>query len=191
MNHRPVNRAACRAGARGQQGAILVISLLLLLVLTILALTAMNMSFNEERMAGNARNVNTAFQSAEAGLRDAEQWLTNQTTRPVPCVGAPCDVYDRAGMPGIAADAPDLRDMTNTWWDDNGRVYGTDTGSPAIAGVARPADTVIENYAFVPDSLTVGAGPPTGRDFFRITSRGTGGVEAAQSVVESTFTRRF
>ncbi len=180
------------AGAvRREQGAILVISLLLLLILTLLALTAMNMSFNEERMAGNARNVNIAFQSAEAGLRDAEQWLTQQTARPDACVGSPCDVYDRAGMPGLAADAPDLRDLVDTWWTTNGREYGTDTGSPAITGVARPADTIIENYAFVPDSLTVGAGPPTGRDFFRITSRGSGGVEAAQAVVESTFTRRF
>jgi type IV pilus assembly protein PilX len=178
-------------GAAGQRGAILVISLLLLLVLTMLAITMMNMSFNQERMAGNARNINTAFQAAEAGLRDDEQWLASRTTRPDACVGAPCDVYDRAGMPGIAAAAPDLRDMTDAWWSVNGREYGALTGSPAIEGVARPPDTVIENYAFVPDSLTVGAGPPTGRDFFKITSRGTGGVEAAQAVVESTFTRRF
>ncbi len=175
----------------GQRGAILVIALLMLLVLTLLALAAMNMSFSQERMAGNARNVNTAFQAAEAGLRDGEQWLTDRVARPDPCVAAPCEVYDRAGLPDLAVEAPDLRFLDDTWWEDNGRSYGVDTVAPAIDGVARAPDTVIENYAFVPDSLTVGAGPPTGRDFYKITSRGTGGVEAAQAVVESTFTRRY
>ena len=178
-------------GPAGQKGAILVIALLMLLVLTLLALAAMNMSFNQERMAGNARNVNTAFQAAEAGLRDGEQWLTNLTARPNPCVGAPCEVYDRAGLPDLTVEAPDLRFLEDTWWDTNGRTYGTETDSPAIDGVARAPDTVIENYAFVPDSLTVGAGPPTGRDFYKITSQGTGGVDAARAVVESTFTRRY
>lgn len=160
-------------------------------MLTILALTAMNMAFNQERMAGNARNVNAAFQAAEAGLRDGEQWLINRTGRPDPCVGAPCQVYDRAGLPGLNVEAPDLRFLADAWWDANGRVFGEGTDSLPIEGVARAPDTVIENYAFVPDSLTVGAGPPTGRDFYKITSRGTGGVPAAQTVVESTFTRRF
>jgi type IV pilus assembly protein PilX len=172
-------------------GAILVVALLLLLVLTLLALAAMNMSFNQERMAGNARNVNTAFQAAEAGLRDGEQWLINRTARPDPCVGAPCAVYDRAGLPDLTVEAPDLRFLEDTWWTTNGRIFGEESGTPAIPGVARAPDSVIENYAFVPDSLTVGAGPPTGRDFYKITARGTGGVAAAQAVVESTFTRRY
>lgn len=179
------------SGASAQRGAILVFSLLMLLVLTLLALAAMNMSFSEERMAGNARNVNAAFQAGEAGLRDGEQWLADQTARPDPCAGSPCLVYERAGMPGIAAEAPDLRDMPDAWWTANGTTYGSQTAAEPIAGLAREPETVIENYAYVPDSLTVGAGPPTGRDFFKITSRGTGGVEAAQAVVESTFTRRF
>ncbi len=177
--------------AASQRGAILAIALLLLIVLTILALTAMNMAFNQERMAGNARNVNAAFQAAESGLRDSEQWLTNRIARPDPCVGAPCAVYDRGGLPDLDVEAPDLRFLDDTWWDANGRTFGDGTDSLAIPGVARAPDTVIEAYAFVPDSLTVGAGPPTGRDFYKITSRGTGGVEAAQTVVESTFTRRF
>lgn len=178
-------------GRSAERGAILVIALLLLVVLTLLALTAMNMAFNQERMAGNARNVNTAFQAAESGLRDGEQWLTNRTTRPDPCVGSPCPVYDRSGLPDLTVEAPDLRFLADTWWDDNGRVFGDGTDSTAIPGVARAPDSVIENYAFVPDSLTVGAGPPTGRDFYKITARGTGGVAAAQAVVESTFTRRY
>ena len=35
-------------------------------------ITAMQVTRMEERMAGNSRDVNLAFQGAEAGLRDSE-----------------------------------------------------------------------------------------------------------------------
>lgn len=179
---------------RRQRGAILIVALLLLLVLTVLGLAALGLSFTEERMAGNARNVNMAFQSAESGLRDAESWLDSLADRPDPCVDAPCQVYERAGMPGIDVASPDLRDMPDSWWDPaggNGVEFGEDTGAEPLPGVALQPVYVIEAYTFVPDSLTVGQGPPAGRDFFKVTARGTGGVEAAQAVLESTYTRRF
>ncbi|HPF28453.1 MAG TPA: PilX N-terminal domain-containing pilus assembly protein, partial [Steroidobacteraceae bacterium] len=58
--------------SRAQRGAILVTSLLLLLVLTIIGLTAMRMTSLQERMAGSTRDLNLAFQGAEAALRDGE-----------------------------------------------------------------------------------------------------------------------
>ena len=44
----------------------------MLLIMTVLGVTAMQMSRMEERMAGNSRDINLAFQGAEAGLRDSE-----------------------------------------------------------------------------------------------------------------------
>jgi type IV pilus assembly protein PilX len=58
---------------RGQRGAILIIALMFLVVLTMLALTTMSGITLEERMAGQCRDLNVAFQAAEAGLRDAER----------------------------------------------------------------------------------------------------------------------
>ena len=55
-----------------QQGAALVVALIMLLVMTVLGIAAMQVTRIEERMAGNSRDVNLAFQGAEAGLRDAE-----------------------------------------------------------------------------------------------------------------------
>lgn len=66
---------------RKQRGAILIISLMFLVVLTMLALTTMGGITLEERMAGQYRDLNVAFQAAEAGIRDAERdiWGTGFT----------------------------------------------------------------------------------------------------------------
>jgi len=55
-----------------QGGAALMFSLIFLLLLTIIGLTAMQSSTLQERMAGNTRDTNLAFQAAELGLRAGE-----------------------------------------------------------------------------------------------------------------------
>ena len=54
-----------------QQGAALVIGLLLLLVLTLLAVSGMNSASLEFIMAGNEQYRSNAFQAAEAGIEQA------------------------------------------------------------------------------------------------------------------------
>lgn len=60
-------------GTRGvQSGFALIVGLIVLALLTIIMLTALKMGVLEERMAGNLRNQNIAFQAAESALREAE-----------------------------------------------------------------------------------------------------------------------
>jgi len=54
-----------------QQGAVLVISLLLLFVITTLAVSGMNTATTELAMARNDQNYEYAFQAAETGLEAA------------------------------------------------------------------------------------------------------------------------
>lgn len=63
-----------------QNGAVLVVGLMMLLVLTLLGLSSSNVSMMQERMAGNVSEYNAAFQSAENTLREIEQRLQNYTT---------------------------------------------------------------------------------------------------------------
>ncbi len=51
---------------RNQQGAVLIVSLIMLLVLTLLGVAGMNSSVMQERMAANNQNGNRAFQAAES-----------------------------------------------------------------------------------------------------------------------------
>lgn len=52
-----------------QQGAVLIVSLIILLVLTLVGIAGMNTSVLQERMAVNAQNSNRAFQAAESSVR--------------------------------------------------------------------------------------------------------------------------
>ena len=176
-----------RANARlRQRGAALVIALLMLLVMTVLGVAAMQVTRMEERMAGNSRDVNLAFQGAEAGLRDSEAVVEAWTLRPLPCSGAPCTtvVWRRDLLPS------NLRDQLYSWWTTNAREYGV-TGTREVTEVTRDPRVVVESLGFVPDSLTVGHGPPEGRDFYKITANSSGASDTATAVLESTYTKRF
>jgi type IV pilus assembly protein PilX len=54
-----------------QEGAALVVGLVLLVVVTVLAVSGMNTATTELAMARNDQNYEHAFQAAEAGLDDA------------------------------------------------------------------------------------------------------------------------
>jgi len=169
---------------RRQRGAALVVALIMLLVMTVLGITAMQMTRMEERMAGNSRDLNLAFQGAEAGLRDSEARLAALTSRPAACSTAPCTVWRIGSWPS------DLRDELRAWWLANGTEYGVDAVAE-VTEVTRDPRVITESLGFVPDSLTIGHGPPEGRDFYKITANSSGASDTATAVLESTYTRRF
>lgn len=178
-------KSITRANAKStQRGAALVVALLMLLVLTVLGIASMQVTRMEERMAGNSRDVNLAFQGAEAGLRDSETRIAAMTTRPLPCSSAPCSIWRQNIL------AADMRDQLLAWWTTNGVEYGV-AGTAEITEVTRDPIVVTESLGFVPDSLSVGHGPPEGRDFYKITANSTGASTTATAVLESTYTRRF
>ena len=62
--------------AASQSGVVLVISLIMLLLLTLIGVTGMQTTSLEEKMSGNLRDKNLAFQAAESALRAAENSLS-------------------------------------------------------------------------------------------------------------------
>jgi type IV pilus assembly protein PilX len=167
----------------GQRGAILVTSMLLLLVLTIIGVTVMQMSRMQERMAGNTRDVNLAFQAAEGALRGTESYIRKQKMRPIGCSTGPCDVWLLGSLTGTVANRDEA------WWGSNGKTFGMAT----IDGVDEAPETVVEELGFVrtDGGVVVGQDPPDGRDFYQVTSRSTGGSGLADVVLQSTYTRKF
>jgi type IV pilus assembly protein PilX len=166
-----------------QRGAILITSMLLLLVLTIIGVTVMQMSRMQERMAGNSRDVNLAFQAAEGVMRSAELSIAGETARPIACSDSPCEVWleDASDLP--IANAP------ADWWTENGETFDQGT----IAGVREAPTAVIEELGFVrtDGGVVMGQDPPDGRDFYQVTARSTGGSGQAEVVLQSTYTRKF
>lgn len=62
-----------------QEGAVLVVALLLLLVVTIIGVTVARLQTTQERIARNDQNHELAVEGAEAALRMAESGLLNGT----------------------------------------------------------------------------------------------------------------
>jgi type IV pilus assembly protein PilX len=166
-----------------QRGAVLVVALLMLLIMTVLGVTAMQMSRMEERMAGNSRDINLAFQGAEAGLRDSEDKLRVLVVRPTTCAAAPCAVFRQALLP------TDMRGPDDAWWKANGTEYGV-AGTQEVSDTTRDPLEIVEDLGFVADSLTIGHGPPEGRNFYRVTANSTGASDTAQALLESTYSKR-
>lgn len=78
-----------------ESGSALVVSLILLVVLTMLAVQGMRSNVMQERMAGNMRERSTAFQAAEAALREGERQLSTGG------VSAGAQLLDPAGWNGV------------------------------------------------------------------------------------------
>ena len=60
-----------------QHGAALITALSILLVLTVLGIATVSTTVLQERMAGNARDYEVAFEQAESGLRAAELYINS------------------------------------------------------------------------------------------------------------------
>lgn len=173
-------------GHSSQSGVALIVSLIMLVLLLLLGLTAMQTTTMEESMAGNMQDRMVAFQAAEASLRDGEEWLLDLGEEPdvvETCGSAPCEVWTLE-----ATGLGELTERNHAWWQTNGREY-TDT----ISLAESEPQYVIEFQAYVPDALRLGEsyGGPTGRHYYRITSRGTGGSDNAEAIVRSTVAKPF
>jgi type IV pilus assembly protein PilX len=160
-----------------QRGAILVTSLLLLLVITIIGVTVMQMSRMQERMAGNARDVNLAFQAGESSLRAGEAVVLAFAAAPVTCAAAPCDVFERKTL-------PPLNYQTKTWWTDTAL---SDANVAQSDGLSENPRYVVEQYGWIRNSWDVT--DTTGRDVYQISSRSTGGSGKAEVILQSTYAR--
>jgi type IV pilus assembly protein PilX len=65
------------ASIQHQSGVVMLVSLIMLLLLTIIGLTGSKVTGLEEKMAGNMRDKNLAFQAAESALKEGEAAVTN------------------------------------------------------------------------------------------------------------------
>jgi type IV pilus assembly protein PilX len=68
------------SGNARQGGFALIVGLVILVLLTLIMLTALRMASLEERMAGNLKNQNIAFQAAESALREAETLISSSAS---------------------------------------------------------------------------------------------------------------
>ncbi|MCC8991885.1 MAG: hypothetical protein LM514_04755 [Streptococcus sp.] len=153
-------------GVFPQRGSALIIALVFLLVMTLIGTTAMQGTSQQEKMAGNMRDRNLAFQAAEAALREAVVNVLEVT--PTPSIP-----FQESNDPSV------VRDPTDPTIYDWGtaRVY-----SGALTGISAPPRYVVRRLRAVGASS---AGSADG--VYRVTARAQGGTTDAVVVLQKTF----
>ncbi len=150
-----------------QRGAVLAVSLMILLVMTMIGISGMRGTVQQERMASNTKDRNQAFQTAESAMRDAEVYIETIVT-----TGG----FDgSAGLFSEAQAEPDL--FASTTWTDN----TTSIDATNVPGSYSPPRYFIKQFSTIPGIQGAmnlsgygdnkGIGDVTA---FRITTRGIG-----------------
>ncbi len=166
-----------------QSGAVLAISLVMLLLLTLIGITGTQVTGLEEKMAGNSRDQNLAFQSAEAALRAGEakiETLWNASNGSIQqfcnATAAGNGLFSSVAVcpGGVVKAAPDPAAAAT--WTDNTKSITYNTGSALVTTQPRYFITYVGARV---------AGPPVVPISFSITARGTGGQDNTQVILRS------
>lgn len=171
------------------RGSVLIVSLVILLVLTLLGLSGMGDTVLQERMAGNLQESMSAFQAAEAGLRDGETDATENITI--------ADVFKPDCTDGLCEPADPATDTYDVWQVGAGLVtwatytnaieFGDGTGANDLQNVSQNPAYIIERLQVVErgGSLVTGFQSQPQNEWYRITARGFGRNGQSQATVQS------
>ena len=159
-----------------QTGVALITGLIFMVVLTLLALAAMRTTTLEERMSGNARDRDMAFQSAEAALRAGELVLQGASL--------PAFASGTAYTPRIAAGTQ------TTYWQNTHPWSTQSVAAWQPTGTSAAPRYVIEDMgasSCAGGSLTFGPAPGCG--IYRVTARGVGRSATTMVILQAVYKR--
>ncbi len=200
----PAKAGQCHA----QSGATLFTALIFLIMLILLGAGAAQTSGLEERMAGNTRNRDLAFQAAEAALSYVSDILTTSTNVISTTLPSPNSLtsgtYAAAGYRAINTCLPN----SANYWNGNGDLDCNGTTQQFVWSTTSPAKYPTALNMPAADTLTqIAAQPmyvverfpditcPTNnlltQQQFRVTARGVGGDSNAVVILQAMLTVCF
>ncbi|MGZ8142813.1 MAG: pilus assembly PilX family protein [Methylosarcina sp.] len=170
--------------AKKQSGAVLAISLIMLLLLTLIGTTGMSVTSLEEKMAGNMRDRNLAFQAAESALVAGEIAVATATPT-ITCPGThPPGYYLQ-----LDKNCDGIKETTAIW--NNSDVWTSDSNSIKFNNDNNPSSIDLVALKANPRYIIEYMGPCSAScsKRYRITARATGGsvnsVVIVQSIIET------
>jgi len=182
---------ALHGKARHQSGAVLIISLIMLLLLTLIGTTGMQTSSLEEKMAGNMRDRNLAFQAAESALNAGEA-AAKASAATVSCPTVPRVGYYSpfdANCDGIKESAP-VWDNAAIWQSDITSVPYDSDGNTATFDFMSLNDNpryIIEDLGKTCNTNTLPCPLANQKQTYRVTSRAVGGSPDSVVMLQSIF----
>ena len=169
-------------------------ALLMLFVLTLIGVSSISTTTMEEKMSGNTRNRQLAFQAAESVVRDAEKFIDT-------AIIIPSTQFTNTGVGGLytLGKGPSSSEaIDSAWWTTHNKVHYTSTKQ----GIKTQPQYVIEylgssSQASSPTSINIfgggggGGGGQGSIETFRITARGTGATDNAIVVLQTHYGKRI
>lgn len=175
---------------KAQSGIVLVISLIMLMLLTMIAVNATQSTTLEEKMAGNTRDQNLAFQAAESALSAAEATL-------VPVAPALLPNFTDVGTGGfynktVANMFTDAQLIPDSFWWINKKnyIYKNTVHSSSLDNLGNKVAAPLYIIEKLPATCYKTA-CPSASDLsqpYRITVRATGASTNSVVLVQSIFT---
>ncbi len=164
---------------RRQRGAALVVSLIFMLILTIIGTSALRSTTLQEKMAGNTRDINAAFQAAEAALRAGELVLQGAAVGPF---NGSAGLYRQCSGSGSACNPPE--------WTSSG-ASGWASVSDYSGGASSLPQYYIEQLPPIadPQAPLDADTPQDSIEMYRVTARGFGVSDTAMVVLQSMYRR--
>ncbi len=161
-----------------QTGVVLVVSLIMLLLLTLIGVTGTQVTTLEEKMAGNSRDQNVAFQAAEATLVEAETFILTQ-------LSTGDATYNVGGglLSSTQAEPADFF-LAATWTGTNSVV----TSDGFRDYFVNNSGLTIANPRYIIKRIGVIGSSPV-RTAFRITARAQGISPGTQIILQEIFER--
>ena len=176
-----------------QRGAIMITALMILLLMTVFGISTMDTNILEEKMAGNMRDRNTAFQAAETALRAGESLVASWGV--LPDVRDSSDSTDTSPLWVLNSADPVTSNnipwwgegaRTLSWWQTNANVL---SGSDKVAGLSDDHQPAYLIELLHPRTGTLEAAHSLeGADIFvLVTARGVGQSDSTVVVLQSVY----
>ena len=173
---------------KNQHGSILIISLMILVVLTMIGVSSMSSTSLQERMAGNFRDRQIAFQAAELTLAYAEDYARNNINS--------ASIFNNSNGLYDTYDGPtNLNAFNSTWWTTANSI-----ALPTTIDQVRTQPRYVIEYrgdigATEGTSINVGGyGVNAGGGLianFRVTVRATGLSDNTLIILQSNYGKRL
>jgi len=177
-----ITKQFANKSSQQQKGAVLIVGLIMLFVMTLISISSMSGSVLEERMSSNFKDRQTAFQAAEAALRQGERLtVSNQlkSSYTTTCTGGLClaDIGDAPTVyPDYATNA-----SPSVWISSATHI------TYSVYGTATPAKIIIEYMGCNKKTNGITCVGGTDKNIFRVTALGYGQSANAQVMLQSTF----
>lgn len=176
------HRALLVRSAHLQQGAVLVVGLIMLLLIAMIGLASVRGTNMQEIMAGNMRDRNLAFQTAESGLRIGEAQVDSLNPASFAGSGLWRDLnIEKAGNPSP------VHEWDAEQWETEGNAI--ESSLPELPVSPR---YIIESVFVPPKAIAEASGScvevdcvAPKFDFYRVSSRGTGATGTSEVVLQS------